>query len=75
MICNSVLCCFGFSANKTDFKKAFEAHEEKSLQGKAEVLLQRWEELNLTQFSSVEAFIKAAQALRDMLAGFGKTFD
>jgi hypothetical protein len=66
---------FGFSANKTEFKKAFEAHEQKALQGKAEDLQKRWEDLNVTQWSSVEAFIRAAQALRDMLAGFGKNFD
>lgn len=64
----------GFKPKKTEIEKAFEEHQSTSLQGKAETLQRKWDELNLASMSSVEAFIKAAQALRDMLASFGQSF-
>lgn len=65
---------FEFWPNLNQVKKAFDKHSEGALQGKAEMLQQRWEGLNLTNLASATAFIKAAQALRDMLASYGQEF-
>lgn len=64
-----------FAPNKTEQKKAIRAHQETALQGKAELLQQKWDTIDLANKESVEAFIRAAQALRDMLAQFGKDFE
>ena len=63
-----------FAPNKTETKKAFKMHQQKALQGKAELLQQKWDAIDLANKESVEAFIRAAQALRDMLATFGQEF-
>jgi len=64
-----------FAPTKTERNRAFKAHNQTALQGKAELLQQKWDAIDLTNKQSVEAFIRAAQALRDMLATFGKDFE
>ncbi|MDZ7803643.1 hypothetical protein [Thiohalophilus sp.] len=64
-----------FAPNKTERKKAFKAHQDTALQGKAEFLQQKWDTIDLADKESVEAFIRAAQGMRDMLAAFGKDFE
>lgn len=64
-----------FAPTKTDRKKAFRAHQETALQGKAELLQHKWDAIDLANRESVEAFIRAAQGLRDMLAAFGRDFE
>ncbi len=65
---------FGFWPKQEQINKAFDQHSATALQGKAELLQQRWEGLDLNSHASVTAFIRAGQALRDMLASFGKEF-
>lgn len=66
---------FGFAPSETQISKAFKLHKEaKSIQGRAEDIKNKWEAINLKNLNSVEAFIKSGQALRDMLAEYGKTF-
>jgi hypothetical protein len=69
---NSLGC--GFSPAAGDVRKAFDAHGKKSLQGKAEMLQQKWDSMKLAGLGGAEAFIRAAQALRDLLARFGQSF-
>jgi hypothetical protein len=64
----------GFKPTKIQVEQAFAEHGKRSIQGRAEELQKKWDALSLGNLDSVEAFIKAAQALRDMLAGFGKSF-
>jgi len=64
-----------FAPNKTERKKAFTRHQTTALQGKADLLQQKWDALDLHSKESVEAFIRAAQGLRDFLAAFGKDFE
>lgn len=64
-----------FAPTKKERDKAFKQHSDTALQGKAELLQQKWDAIDLTNKDSVEAFIRAAQGLRDMLATFGKEFE
>lgn len=65
---------FGFWPKASQITKAFVQHNATALQGKAEMMQQKWEGLNLSSHKDVTAFIKAAQAMRDMLASFGQEF-
>ena len=63
-----------FAPDEAEKERAFKEHKKKALQGKADLLQQKWDDLDLTNKQSVEAFIRAAQGLRDLLAGFGQEF-
>lgn len=63
-----------FWPSDEEIQKAYAAHAENTLQGQAQALQDRWEALKLGALDDVKGFIKAAQALRDMLAGYGKSF-
>lgn len=68
---------FKFWPSDEEIKDAFTAHGKKALEGQAQALQDRWKELKpkLSGLDDVAGFIRAAQALREMLAGFGKGFN
>lgn len=63
-----------FNLSNADIAAAAAAYSKDSLKGKAQTLRDRWRELELHKLEGVPALIKAAQALRDLLANFGQTF-
>ena len=64
----------GLELTSDDIKSAAQTYSEDSLQGKAELLRERWKALGVERLEGIPALIQAAQALRDILANFGKTF-
>jgi hypothetical protein len=63
-----------FELTHAEIMSAAEIYNDDLLQGKAEMLRDKWKALGVDRFEGIPALIKAAQALRDMLANFGKTF-